>query len=434
MQVTRPCPVPKHRGLLRLALTATAAAALAACGGGGGSDPVAPANEAPTVAIDAPAANATFASGDSIRITATAADRDGSVVRVEFYDGATKLGEDTTAPFEFLWTSPTAGAHTITVRAFDNTGAVALSSSLPLSVTAPAPAPTPPSPPPPPPPPPPPANQAPTVAITAPANNFKPNEPATLSIVANAADADGSVAKVEFFRINPTTPVFDATTLVGAAVTAPPYQRQVTLAAGNYTYVARVTDNLGATSTSSSVQVIVNALPAISITSPAAGANVLLGTTVTLRANATDADGTIAKVEFFLDGSATPLGTATRASVLGVPTDNYELPWSNLTVGAHTITARATDNDGAVRTTASVSVNVPANVLPTITLDDPVAGTNAPAALTLTASAADSDGTVAKVEFFDGATLLGAGVLDVLTSKYKLVLANRPAATYVITA
>src|SRR5262245_4553324 len=43
-------------------------------------------------------------------------------------------------------------------------------------------------------------NQAPTVSITSPAANASFAAPATVSIAANAADADGSVAKVEFYN------------------------------------------------------------------------------------------------------------------------------------------------------------------------------------------------------------------------------------------
>jgi len=453
MQLTRPCPSPGTapsptfgtrpvHGLVRWALSATALAALAACGGGGGGgDPAAPANEAPTVSLDSPAANTTFATGAPIRIAATAADRDGTVVRVEFFNGPTKIGEDTTAPYELVWTDAPAGSLALSARAYDNAGATALSASLPVTVTAPPPPgspppPPPPSPPPPPPPPPPPApNQPPTVAITAPVNNFKPNAPATLTLAANAADADGGIAKVEFFRINPAAPVYDASTLVGMADTLPPYEQQApALPAGTYTFVARATDNQAAVSTSASVQVIVNALPTVSITSPAAGAVINIGATVTLRATAGDADGSVAKVEFFLDGSTTPQ-PATQVSP-GV----WERAWTNPAIGAHTITARATDNDGAVQNTGSISINVPANVPPTVTLDAPTAGTNAPTNLVLSAVAADSDGSVASVEFFNGTTSLGLGTLDPVGSpaprKYRRTVAIGATqnGTYTITA
>ena len=59
------------------------------------------ANQAPTVSLSAavsvPTAPAT------INLTAVAADSDGSIVKVEFFNGATKIGEDTSAPFTFAW-------------------------------------------------------------------------------------------------------------------------------------------------------------------------------------------------------------------------------------------------------------------------------------------------------------------------------------------
>jgi hypothetical protein len=437
-------------------LTVTAAAALAACGGGGGgtSEPAPPTNQAPTVALNTPAANATFAAGEEIRITATATDSDGTIARVEFLlNGAEPpIGTDTTAPYELVWTTPPTGALTLTARAIDNTGAVATSASRPVTVTAapspgsppPPPAPTPPSPPPPPPaptppsppPPPPPPNQPPTVAITAPVNNFKPNAPATIGIAANAADADGGVSKVEFFRINPASPVFDATTKIGEDSTAPYQFNWANVAAGTYTLVARVTDNEAAVATSATVQVIVNAVPTVTLTSPTAGANIQLGSTVTLRATAADADGTVNKVEFFLNGSATALGQGTRVGT----TSEYTLVWNATAQGAYSFTARVTDNDGATQTTASVAVNVPANLPPTVTLDAPTAGTNAPTSLALAAVAADSDGTVTSVEFFNGAVSLGVGTLDPVGSpaprKYRRAVAIGAAqhGTYNITA
>ena len=43
-------------------------------------------------------------------------------------------------------------------------------------------------------------NLPPTVALTAPANNAQFAAPASITVTANAADADGTIAQVEFFR------------------------------------------------------------------------------------------------------------------------------------------------------------------------------------------------------------------------------------------
>lgn len=83
------------------------------------------ASEAPTVAITAPANGDIFESNTDILITADAADTDGTIRKVEFFQGATKLGEDSTRPYEFLWTAVPAGTYNIIAKATDNTGMTA---------------------------------------------------------------------------------------------------------------------------------------------------------------------------------------------------------------------------------------------------------------------------------------------------------------------
>ena len=87
----------------------------------------------PTVALTAPANDAVFAQPASIALTANAADTDGTVARVEFYRGSTKLGEDTTAPFAFIWSGPAAGSYSLTAIARDAAGNATLST--PVNVT-----------------------------------------------------------------------------------------------------------------------------------------------------------------------------------------------------------------------------------------------------------------------------------------------------------
>ena len=89
-------PFRSHRSLLGFGLVA-----LVACGGGG-DDPVA--NLPPTVTL---AAAATGTSGVAMTLTATAADSDDTVAKVEFFDGTTLLGEDTASPYSLGWTPTT---------------------------------------------------------------------------------------------------------------------------------------------------------------------------------------------------------------------------------------------------------------------------------------------------------------------------------------
>ena len=53
-------------------------------------------------------------------LTATAADSDDTVAKVEFFDGTTLLGEDTASPYSLGWTPTSTGAHNLTARATDS--------------------------------------------------------------------------------------------------------------------------------------------------------------------------------------------------------------------------------------------------------------------------------------------------------------------------
>ena len=75
----------------------------------------------PTVSITDPNDGANLPAGNIV-INATASDSDGSVTTVEFYEGANYLGQDTTAPYSFTWTSVPNGCFTITAKAIDNAG------------------------------------------------------------------------------------------------------------------------------------------------------------------------------------------------------------------------------------------------------------------------------------------------------------------------
>jgi cytochrome c553 len=93
-------------------------------------------NQPPTVSITAPASGSSVAAGTTITIAANAADGDGSIARVEFYDGGTLLGTDSTSPYAFSWSGAAVGAHTLTARAVDNLGAVTTSAGVTLTVNA----------------------------------------------------------------------------------------------------------------------------------------------------------------------------------------------------------------------------------------------------------------------------------------------------------
>ncbi len=96
------------------------------------------------------------------------------------------------------------------------------------------------------------------------------------------------------------------------------------------------------------ITMIVNHEPTVSLTSPAAGQTLLTSASVTLVAEAADPDGTIAKVQFFLDGQF--LGETVSAP------SNFV--WVAPTLGAHVLTARATDDMGKSTASADIGITV----------------------------------------------------------------------------
>lgn len=91
-------------------------------------------NKYPTVSISSPANKATFTLGTDIVINAIAGDADGSVSKVEFFYGETKLGEDTEAPYSYTWKNAPEGIYSITAKATDDKEAFTISDVVSITV------------------------------------------------------------------------------------------------------------------------------------------------------------------------------------------------------------------------------------------------------------------------------------------------------------
>lgn len=169
-----------------------------------------------------------------------------------------------------------------------------------------------------------------------------------------------------------------------------------------------------------------NLPPSVSITAPVNGASVPVGTNIAFAAAAADGDGTVAKVEFFADGIK--IGESLVAP--------YGMVWSGAPVGVHTLTAVATDDHGATKTSAVVTVTVTQvatpNLPPTVNLARPTPGMTVTfgTPVTLEASAADSDGSVTRVEFYAGIIKLG----EATAAPFTLVWASPPLGTSALSA
>lgn len=91
----------------------------------------------PSVTIISPADGSSFYGGSDIVITAAASDLDGEIVLVEFFNGAEKIGEASTDPFEVTWSGETAGTHFFHALATDDSGATATSDSIQIEILPP---------------------------------------------------------------------------------------------------------------------------------------------------------------------------------------------------------------------------------------------------------------------------------------------------------
>ncbi|WP_043317373.1 glycosyl hydrolase family 18 protein [Microbulbifer sp. HZ11] len=180
-------------------------------------------------------------------------------------------------------------------------------------------------------------------SITAPTAGSTHNENDSVVLSASASDSDGTVTSVEFF--------IDGA-LVATDTTAP-WQTTWTAVAGEPTLTARITDNDNLTTTTAPVtftveeDVVVGPVaPEISITAPANGSTHTTGDSVNISASASDSDGSVTQVAFYVDGNL--IGTDSTAP--------YTASWT-ATLGNHTISAVASDND-ELEASAEVPITV----------------------------------------------------------------------------
>jgi len=85
-------------------------------------------NLPPTVSITTPTNGATFVFPQAVPTLAEASDPDGTVSKVELFQGITKLCEAEATPCYYFWTNVPVGNYQLTARATDNLGLMATSS------------------------------------------------------------------------------------------------------------------------------------------------------------------------------------------------------------------------------------------------------------------------------------------------------------------
>ncbi len=321
---------------------------------------------APTVTLTSPTNGATVAVNGSVTMTATATGNGGATVgKVEFLAGSTVVGTALLAPYSITWTPTASGVTALTARVTDSNNTPVTSAVVNVSVTAP------------------------TVTLTSPVAGTSVTLGTATSLVASASvEGPATVTKVDFFA---------GATLVGTATTAPYSADWTPAAAGAASLSARVTNSMGATTTSTAVAVTVLVDPTLTTIglSISPGVTTLpVGATRNVLATVTPGTGrAIARVEFFVNGGK--VGEKTSAP--------FNFRYTAGAAGSYAFSAKATDNGGATREAQlNLLVVAAVGVKPVATLAAPANNsTIVPnAATTLSGAAFAQGGTLSALQFY----------------------------------
>ncbi len=184
-------------------------------------------------------------------------------------------------------------------------------------------------------------NNQPTVLLTSPLNNSTFTKNDSVVISANATDTDGSITSVEF----------SVAGQVIALDSSAPYEVNWLATVGSHVVSAKATDDLGASS-QVTVNISVsdsqgNQSPTASLVYPTADAQIKAGDLAVLTAEANDADGSVERVDFYVDNIL--IGADNTAP--------YQHDWLAVE-GIHTFKVAVTDDLNAETISSEVTLAV----------------------------------------------------------------------------
>lgn len=304
---------------------------------------VPPIGTPPIVSISSPADGAVLAipgataAPISIAVSAGGGSPAAKINKVELYIDGVLSGTDTTFPYSFTWRPTVVGTYRLIALAYDDKSNVVASSIAPDSteITIAA---------------------SPTVTLIAPLSGSTTGAGSVTTLIAAASDSNigGQITRVQFFN---------GGTFIGE-VTSPIVGNQYVLAwiptkAGSASITALAFNELGLSTLSPAVGVNVNdggggggggipigVAPRVSLTSPADASQLVVSQPVVIAATASDEDGNIVSLRFFVNGTA----------VDTLSNEPFQTSWTPATEGVYRLTAVATDNTGSSTTSSEVTV------------------------------------------------------------------------------
>ncbi len=334
--------------------TAYAIAVSTVSGIGGGLSlsvvPTAP----PTVTITSPPNNPTFYVGDSVTLSADASDSDGLVTNVEFYMDYALVGTVTNRPYVLSLSVTNAPlSYRLWVKATDNCGVTTVSSEVQFLVTYP-----------------PPANDdfADRIPITGSwvtvsgDNRYGTREPGEPTQGDKSAWWSWTAPTSGVYTVTavglpglfwPALDVYTGSVLTKLSFLTnaicsgldPTYSARVVIEATAGTAYVLAVGTVGGQGGGLSLSVVPTAPPTVTITSPTNNPTFYVGDPVILSADATDSDGTVTNVEFYVDYAI--VGTATNSPYV------CTVSFPSGPEG-HRLQVRATDNWGLTTVSSEV--------------------------------------------------------------------------------
>ncbi len=165
-----------------------------------------------------------------------------------------------------------------------------------------------------------------------------------------------------------------------------------------------------------------NTSPAVFLISPLAELHIVNGKVLSVSANASDADGSIEKVQFFLNNK-----------LIGEDqTEPFSVDYTTTSTGSYLLTAKAIDNEGAIAMSQGIRIIVDKtagnyNKPPTVSITSPadLSKINDGYPMNLSAVASDPDGTVSKVQYFEGFNIVGESTYAPFTVSIPFTVAGK---------
>jgi YD repeat-containing protein len=258
------------------------------------------------------------------------------------------------------------------------------------------------------------SNDPPQITIATPANNSS-------FFVGNVVPLSGTALDFEDGNLAPNvswTSSLDGGLGTGATLNVS------TLQIGAHVITASVTDSDGVTSTATvniTVEPPFNEPPTVNVTAPANGATFNVGANVSFAGTANDVeDGNVSHAIAWTSSRNGLLGTGASLSV------------STLSPGSHTITASITDSGGKTATvTRTITVVVPGNTAPVVTLSAPLNGSAFEVGQTIALSATATD---AQDGSLTGAIAWSSSISGALGTGGSLNVSTLSAGVHAITA